>query len=425
MDNNQKIKILLVEDDVMDQIAIQRAFDEEKLPYDLECAESITTAKKRLEQGGIDLILLDQTLPDGSGLEFQEQSGGIPIIFLTGSANIYTAVQAMKCGAFDFLIKDITQDYLLLLPVTIEKALQRKQDEAELELYRENLEKEVRLRTVELQKTNQQLQQEITERKKAEEALREHSEQLEEMVAERTKDLQDAQERLIRQERLAVLGELAGGVSHELRNPLGVITNAIYYLNLIIPDANPDVKKSLDLIENSSQQANRIVTDLLDFGRITAGEPKPVKIPDLLRTVMEQKPAPENVTVRVDIPEDLPSIFVDHLQIKQVLANLLTNAYQSMPQGGTVMLESYELPAEEFETPKAAICIKDTGAGIPPEIIDKIFEPLFTTKAKGIGLGLAISKNLVEVNMGKIDVESKIGEGSIFKLYLPMDETKE
>lgn len=253
----------------------------------------------------------------------------------------------------------------------------------------------------------------ITNRVQAEEALKEYSERLEEMVKERTRELEDAQEQLIRNERLIVLGELAGGVGHELRNPLAVISNSVYYLQMVQQDPDADVKEYLEIIAEGVQNAEKIVSSLLDFGRSLSSDKQKTSIPVMVAKVLENNPAPENVKVTTKIITHIPTVLVDPLQIRQVLDNLLTNAYQAMPEGGKITID-----AEEIQD-RIHISIKDSGIGISDEIKNKIFEPLFTTKARGIGLGLALSKRLIEANDGDIKVESTTGLGSTFTLILP------
>ncbi len=261
------------------------------------------------------------------------------------------------------------------------------------------------------------LVQDITERIRTEEIIRQHSEQLEEMVAERTQDLRDAQEQLIRQEKLAALGKLAGSVSHELRNPLSVINNAVYYLNLKLTDADEDIKQSLEMIDEETQNAAKIISDLLDFGRIKTSERAPVNLSNLIRTYLKRNPPPEHITIDVDVSEKLPPAFVDGEQITQVIDNLISNAYEAMLEGGKLSVIS-----KLFSKNSTQISIRDTGTGIPPENREKIFEPLFTTKPRGIGLGLAISKSLVEANEGRIEVDSEINVGTTFRVFLPTGE---
>ncbi|MBW8012785.1 MAG: PAS domain S-box protein [Chloroflexi bacterium] len=255
----------------------------------------------------------------------------------------------------------------------------------------------------------------ITERKRIEEELKLHRNNLERMVEERTRALQDAQEQLIRQEKLAFMGELAGGVGHELRNPMTGISNAVYYLQIILPDADETVKEYLDLISQEVKNASTIVTNLLDLGRMQPS-PKIKTAPlQIIASILEKNLIQENVNVEIQIESELPEVYIAPSQISQVLDNLLTNASQAMPEGGEIKINA------EVKQGRVYVSITDKGVGISEENLDKIFEPLFTTKARGIGLGLALSKRLVEANDGEIEVESEQGEGSTFTIILPIE----
>jgi signal transduction histidine kinase len=254
----------------------------------------------------------------------------------------------------------------------------------------------------------------ITERVWAEKKIRAMNAELEQRVEERTRDLHAAQEQLLQQERLAVLGQLASGVSHELRNPLGVILNAVYYLRLVQPEANDKIRQYHSMIEYEAHNAEKIVNDLLDFARIKQSNREWVVVSDLLDQTLERHPAPESVAVSLDFPPDLPKVFADPHQMEQVLGNLIVNACQAMSNGGNLTISA--AAQDDF----IAISVKDTGVGIPPENMKKLFEPLFTTKAKSIGLGLALSQKLIDANGGKIEVESETGKGSTFTVYLPV-----
>jgi len=246
--------------------------------------------------------------------------------------------------------------------------------------------------------------------------------ELEQRVEERTRELFHAQEKLVRQERLAVLGQLAGGVGHELRNPLGVINNAIYFLRLIQPQAESKVKEYLGIIETETRNADKIITDLLDFSRIKSVEQEPVHVGDLITRTLERFPAPEKIQVTINLPRNLPAVFVDVRQVIQVLGNLTVNACQAMRGAGNLIFEAHKETIEKRGF--IAIAVKDTGGGISSENMEKLFEPLFTTKLKGIGLGLAVSKKLVEANDGHIAVSNQAGKGATFIVYLPVFKEK-
>ena len=256
----------------------------------------------------------------------------------------------------------------------------------------------------------------ITERKQAEEALRDYNIRLALDVVERTRELQDAQEKLVRQEKLAVLGQLAGGVGHELRNPLAVINNAVYYLKLVQPDADEKISKYHSVIEHEVHNAEKIITDLLDFARARSVDREPVDLPALVQSVLERFPVPESIRTVLEIPADLPQLYVDSRQMEQVLGNLAVNACQAMAGGGALTISA------RLEKDLVAIAVKDTGTGITAENMKMLFEPLFTTKPRGIGLGLAVSRKLVEANGGRIEVQSEVGQGSTFTLYLPVNK---
>jgi PAS domain S-box-containing protein len=273
----------------------------------------------------------------------------------------------------------------------------------------------------------------ITERKQIEEKIRQLNAELEQRVEKRTRELRAAQEKLVHQETLAVMGQLAGNVGHELRNPLAVINNAAYYLKLVLSGAEEKVKEYLGIIETETRNAENIITDLLDYARIKSVECEAVSVSDLVRQALERFPAPANVEVTLDIPTDLLPVFVDPRQMIQVLGNLTTNACQAMKEGGrlTVLSRREEIvdegqtsvdgkPSTITRSPSVIVSVKDTGTGITPENMKKLFEPLFTTKTKGIGLGLAVSKKLTEANGGRIEVESEAGVGATFTVYLPV-----
>jgi PAS domain S-box-containing protein len=259
------------------------------------------------------------------------------------------------------------------------------------------------------------------EKRKIEKELREnqeilkyYSENLENTVIERTKQLFDTQEKLIRQEKLAVMGQLAGGVGHELRNPLGVISNAVYFLRMVSSEGNPVFKEYLDIISSEVVKSDKIISDLLEFSRIKSVNKVNTNIFSIISEVLSKNPVPEKIRVINDIYPSLPSVYADPLHMEQIFRNIIINASQSIKDGGEVILSSIS------DGDYVYISVKDTGCGIPAENMKKIFDPLFTTKTRGLGLGLSVTKKLAEANGGNIDVESKEGEGTIFTVSIPV-----
>lgn len=277
-------------------------------------------------------------------------------------------------------------------------------------------------------------------RKRAEAKIRMLNEELEAQVRERTKQLLDAQEELVRKEKLSVLGQLAGSLGHELRNPLGVINNAVYYLKTALPGNNEKVKEYLTIIKREVDTSGRIISDLLDFSRAKAPQTRPVPLTELIDQSLARCTVPGTVTVTTDIPVTIPSVQVDPLQMGQVFQNLIVNAIQAMPEGGTVRIAARRVRSSEFRVKSeikdseprtrnselhadlVEVSVADTGIGIKPEDMVKIFQPLFTTKARGIGLGLTVSRKNVEAVNGRLTVDSRPGKGATFTVILPAEE---
>jgi PAS domain S-box-containing protein len=261
----------------------------------------------------------------------------------------------------------------------------------------------------------------ITEHFEADQALKEYSERLEQMVEERTRDLGEVQERLLRQQKLAALGQMAGGVAHELRNPLSVISNAVYYLKSNLMRADEKVGEYLNIIDTELYHSEKIISDLLEFSSVKEPNRKAVSADDIIQNVFGKNPTPREITISINLPEDLPKLYVDPQQIEQVFGNLFTNAYQAMMpdimqsrgEEGVLTIEGREDEGDVL------LSVRDNGCGIPEASMERIFLPLFTTKPQGIGLGLVISKNLIEANGGRIEVESVQDEGSAFTVVLP------
>ncbi len=226
-------------------------------------------------------------------------------------------------------------------------------------------------------------------------------------------------EELVRKEKLAMLGQLSGSVSHELRNPLGVINNAIYLLRVTLKDADETTREYLDIIKQEIDNSLKIVTDLLDFARKKPAQPQSIRISELIASCLKKCAVPQNVDVETDISANLPMLRIDPQQIEQVFQNLFTNGIQAMPEGGVLCVTVRKAlgPGTDF----VEINVMDSGEGIAAEHLHKIFQPLFTTKSRGIGLGLVVCKNLVEANKGSIKVESEPGQGTIFTVLLPVE----
>jgi PAS domain S-box-containing protein len=223
------------------------------------------------------------------------------------------------------------------------------------------------------------------------------------------------EEQLRRSEKLAVLGQLAGGVGHELRNPLGAIKNAAYFLNMVLEKPKPEVKETLEILDEEVASCEHIISSLLDFTRQKNPTRRKIDIEDVIQRTLSHIRVPERVEIVSQLEKAVPPILADPDQLSKVFGNIILNAIQAMPEGGQLVIKS-SVPEPGW----LAISFADTGVGIPAEAMTKVFEPLFTTKAKGVGLGLTIVKTLVEGHKGTIEVQSELGKGSTFTVGLPI-----
>ena len=240
-------------------------------------------------------------------------------------------------------------------------------------------------------------------------------------LVQRNEQLKDTQEQLVRTEKLAAVGTLASGVSHELRNPLSSIKNAVFLLKRklsrkVMPDIDEKVLQFLDIMDKEIDRSTRIINDLLGFTRVA----KPTRIRSDIRIVINEALSrveiAENIKLSKDLQSDLPMVTIDANQIGQVLINLIENACQVMTDGGELQISTRK--SEVF----VDIEIADTGCGIPEKDVKKIFDPLFTTKPKGTGMGLAICHGIIDKHKGIIEVKSQEGKGTNMIIKLPLED---
>ena len=276
----------------------------------------------------------------------------------------------------------------------------------------------------------------ITDRRLAEENVQRLKKELEVKVEERTRQLTEAQEELLRREKLNLLGMIAGNVGNELRNPLGVMSNAVFFLESQLADADESVKEYLGIIRKEIDGSRRVLSDFIDYFHARAPRLKEVPVDELIKQSLAGCGLPENIMVSLSFPENLPAVTVDPSQMKQVFQNLITNAVQALPEGGELRISAIRVgngapggspvsddkggaPRRE-DADSVEVSISDSGAGISPEHMGKVFQPLFTTKARGIGLGLPICQGFVEAIGGRIVVSNNPMQGATFKVLLPV-----
>ena len=252
----------------------------------------------------------------------------------------------------------------------------------------------------------------ISDLKAAEKKLAEMNEHLEYRVKKGTEQLRAAQAELVINEKFATLGKVSGGIAHEIRNPLNAVKTSAYYLLNAKNVSDEKVREHLERIDRQVTMIDNVVTALSDVAKLPEAILNPVDLRPVLKSVVDAIDIPSNVKTSIDLPDDLPKVMVDENQIAIAFKNLVRNARDAMSDGGQLMIN-----VEVGET-SVAFHVTDTGTGISPEIIQQVLERLFTTKARGMGLGLSITRAIVEKNQGKLSVESELGVGSRFSIEL-------
>ena len=439
-----KPKILLVEDDQIDRIAFERFARQEDFPYAYVVAGSLAEARRVLHTETFAAAVLDYLLGDGSAFELFDELQGAPIILVTGVGNEEVAVQAMKTGAYDYLIKDADRYYLKTLALTVANAIKRKETETELQRYREHLEKLVEQRTIELRA-------EIKEHQRDEEEIRQLNAVLEQRVAERTAALRESlenlkrvQKQLVESEKMAALGTLVAGVAHEINTPLGIGVTAASYLEQQTEmfaeqyAANTLKRSDLEQYVNTARESaaillanlNRAAHLIKSFKQVAVDQSSEGKRRFQLKNYLEDillslRPYLKKTrhTVTVTCPERLeltsyPGAF------SQIFSNLIMN---SLIHGFDHQFQGAITIDATIEQTLLRIRYRDNGSGIAAEYLPKIFDPFFTTKRtqNSTGLGLYIVYNLVTQQLrGAIACESAAGQGVTFALDIPLLEDR-
>jgi PAS domain S-box-containing protein len=233
----------------------------------------------------------------------------------------------------------------------------------------------------------------------------------EEQAREAAKKLKDS-------ERLAAIGATAGMVGHDIRNPLQAITSDVYLAKTELASISESEEKrnaleSLQEIEKNTDYINKIVADLQDFARPLKPTLEEADLKLIIDELLKKNGLPENVKVTVKVEADARKVVADSSFINRIMYNLVNNAFQAMPKGGKLTIHAYK------EVNDVLITVKDTGVGIPEKVKDKLFTPMFTTKSKGQGFGLAVIKRMTEALGGRVTFESQEGKGTTFIVRLP------
>ncbi len=388
--------VMFVDDEEHILKSLRRLFRKEGyeiLPYS-DPKEALEVIKEK----EIDVIVSDQRMPGMSGSELlaeaREANPDAVRIMLTGYTDLESAEEAINKGqVWRFLVKPWNDEDLR---VTVRQAV----NVVEMRRSQKRMTAQIRQQNMELARLNEQLQQ------RAENS--EHK-------------LEKFQEKIADTDKLASLGLMAGGVAHELNNPLGGILTMTQLVLDELPE-DSDIRDDLKEIEEATLHCRGIVSNLLNFAR-QGREPKfeqlqMLEVINVSTRLVRHHFKNKDINLDVEVPEDLPLLWGDVSKLQQVFVNLITNASQAMPGGGMIKVKAYV--AEDGKN--IAIDVIDHGVGIPEHKLENIFDPFYTTKeeGQGTGLGLSVTYGTIKEHQGEIAVESTEGKGARFTVYLPI-----
>ncbi|MCK4951291.1 MAG: PAS domain S-box protein [Gammaproteobacteria bacterium] len=263
----------------------------------------------------------------------------------------------------------------------------------------------------------------IMQRKKIEVELTKHHNHLEELVKDRTHELEVAQYELVRKERLATLGQLTATVSHELRNPLAAMRLSLYFIQKNTGVENEKLRQAVERLDRNVTRCDHIIDELLDFTRVTDMELKTVVFDDWLESMLAEHPVPEEIQFRRELSLGDLEVDIDPNRLRRAVVNTIENACHAMREGKDPnrVIENARLTVTtETKAGRIEIGIQDTGTGIPEDAVEKIFEPLFSTKSFGVGLGMPIIEQIMEQHSGGVDIDSEVGKGTTVTLWISL-----
>ncbi|MCA9409875.1 MAG: PAS domain S-box protein [Candidatus Omnitrophica bacterium] len=266
------------------------------------------------------------------------------------------------------------------------------------------------------------IDRDVTQRKNVELELERYRNHLEDLVRERTEELEQVHQELVKKERLATLGQLIASVSHELRNPLGTIRGTFYMLKERVLGDNLDLDKPFDRIERNILRCDRIIEELLDFTRIQRVELEETDLDRFLSEFLEEYQLPKTIQLRTYF-ESGKTLPLDREKFRRCLINILGNAADAMLKNSNLDSPGVLSVTSRVENGRIEVIVEDTGEGVSPEILEKITEPLFSTKGFGIGLGVPIAIQIMESHQGGVEYESEVGKGTRAILWFPSEKT--
>ena len=268
----------------------------------------------------------------------------------------------------------------------------------------------------------------LTQIQSRDQTLERYRSNLEELVSERTRELEAAQKELVSKEKLAIMGTLSAMVSHEIRNPLGTIRNTVFNIKQLVSKNNYELEPELDRIERNVVRCDHIIEELLDFTRLQEKNFEPVELDPWLNELMDEQVVPKTMTVTTNLQSNL-TVYIDKESFRRAVINVIQNGIQAMTKvklgKGSAEMEQKDMRLtveSRVHMDKVEVSIADNGEGIPKANLGKIYEPLYSTKSFGVGLGLPIVKGIMEQHLGGLEIDSQVGIGTKVTLWLPTEK---
>ncbi len=426
--SDQPVNVLLVEDNQDHAVLFQQmlASPDALSSFRMSGADSLSAALDRLRRGGIDLIMLDLSLPDSDGIEtfirVAAAAPEVPIIVMSGINDVGLAIETVQLGAQDYLVKGHVDNHLMLR--AMQYAIERKRVQIQLKRAHDELELRVQERTAALQAANARLQREIADRRKAEEETLESNRQLSAALGQ----LRASQDTVIQRERMHALGRMANGIAHDLNNTLAPIVGFSELL-LMKPEIGEDVAKRrnyLTMISNASKEAAKVVRRLREFYRHRDDneELTPIVVNDLVEQVVsftqprwkdQAQASGINIDLRLELGQ-VPTVAGNETELREALVNLIFNSVDAITKRGTITIRT------EVQGRWLVITVTDDGGGMDEETRARCLEPFFTTKGEqGTGLGLGSVYGIVRRHEGEIDIQSELGRGTSVAISIPVE----
>ncbi len=389
--------ILIVDDDPIIRALTRAALEQDGFSVEEAgdgfeaCAFCETTTPR--------LVVVDVVMPGMNGFDLckalrrRPETAHVPILMATGLDDVASITQAYDAGATDFIAKPLNWT---ILNHRIRYLLRASQafDEAQ------RAKREVELSAA---------------------AVRAANELLECRVEERTQELRVAQENLLKEERFSAIGHVTATVAHELRNPLGAISNTVFVVRTATA-GNPALSRAADRMDRSIARCNKIIRNLLDYTLVRDFKRERVTLDLWLASILDNETMPDGIELRRCLAAPHVVLEGDTERLHRVVANLIENAAQAMEQSDGDKPRCITVTTRFADGPE--IVVEDTGPGIAADVLPQIFEPLFSTRSFGTGLGLATVKQIVDQHDGSIDVTTEMGRGTAVRIRLPRASAK-